>query len=79
LANVRVRWFLSVNADHLPEEAISGNMRTYRSITVNGQEIEFSGGFKDLDTLSYQKILVGQGFGLHLRRKAGKEFALSGM
>lgn len=68
LANARVRWFLSVNADYLPEEAISGNMRTYRSITVNGQEIEFSGGFKDLHTRSYQKILAGQGFGLQEAR-----------
>ncbi|MFH2043945.1 MAG: Gfo/Idh/MocA family oxidoreductase [Pseudomonadota bacterium] len=68
LANARVRWFLSVNADYLPEETISGNMRTYRSITVNGQEIEFSVGFKDLHTLSYKKILEGQGFGLEEAR-----------
>ena len=64
LANARVRWFLSVNADFLPEAARERNLRTYRSITVDGREIEFSGGFTDLHTLSYREILAGRGFGL---------------
>lgn len=59
----RVRWFLSINADDVPVEAGKGQ-RTYRSITVDGDEIEFSGGFTDLHTLSYQHILEGGGFSL---------------
>ncbi|MFC7049254.1 Gfo/Idh/MocA family protein [Emcibacter nanhaiensis] len=60
----RVRWILSVDADNLPESAKETGQRTYRSITVDGEEIEFSGGFTDLHTLSYQEILKGNGFGL---------------
>ena len=59
----RVRWFLSINARDLPE-AVAKEQTTYRSITVDGAEIEFSGGFTDLHTLSYQGILDGNGFGL---------------
>ena len=64
LAKARVRWFLSINADTLPDEAKDRGARTFRSITVDGSEIEFSEGFTDLHTLSYQSILAGQGFGL---------------
>jgi UDP-N-acetyl-2-amino-2-deoxyglucuronate dehydrogenase len=66
----RVRWFLSVEAADLPEQANSAKQRTYRSITVDGEEIEFSGGFGDLHTLSYKQILAGQGFGLEESRVA---------
>ena len=59
-----VRWFLSVNADHLPDEAKAKGQRTYRSITLEGDEIEFSDGFTDLHTESYRKILAGEGFGI---------------
>ncbi|WP_417793721.1 Gfo/Idh/MocA family oxidoreductase [Terasakiella pusilla] len=65
----RVRWFLSVNRDDLPE-SVQGKQPTYRSITVDGEEIEFSGGFTDLHTLSYQDILDGGGFGLDQVRPA---------
>ena len=58
-----VRWFLSVNADDLPDH-VKGKQTTYRSITVDGDEVEFSGGFTDLHTLSYQEILAGRGYGL---------------
>lgn len=68
LAHARVRWFLSVNADHLPDEAIQRGMRTFRSIRVDGQEIEFSGGFTDLHTQSYHEILAGRGFPLQEAR-----------
>jgi UDP-N-acetyl-2-amino-2-deoxyglucuronate dehydrogenase len=68
LANARVRWFLSVNAGYLPDEAIQRGMRTFRSISVDGQEIEFSGGFTDLHTQSYQEILAGRGFPLQEAR-----------
>ena len=64
LKNATVRWFLSVNYDYIPEEIRSAGMRTYRSITVDGDEIEFSGGFTDLHTKSYEHILNGGGFGL---------------
>ncbi len=64
LAHARVRWFLSVNAKHLPSEAIDRDLRTYRSITIDDEEIEFSNGFNDLHTHSYREILAGRGFGL---------------
>jgi len=64
LENAMVRWFLSVDETTLPENIKAAGQRTYRSITVNGKEIEFSGGFTDLHTLSYKDILSGNGFGL---------------
>jgi len=64
LKNANVRWFLSVNYDYIPEEVKATGQRTYRSITVDGEEIEFSGGFTDLHTRSYEEILKGNGFGL---------------
>jgi len=64
LKNANVRWFLSVNYDYIPNEIKLLGQRTYRSITVNGDEIEFSGGFTDLHTRSYEEILKGNGFGL---------------
>ena len=68
LANARVRWFLSINEKYLPEEIAKKGQRTYRSITVDGREIEFSGGFTDLHTRSYEEILEGRGFGLEEAR-----------
>ncbi|MGM0984792.1 MAG: Gfo/Idh/MocA family oxidoreductase [Pseudomonadota bacterium] len=59
----RVPWFLSIDADDLPE-SVQGKQPTYRSITVDGEEIEFSGGFTDLHTISYQEILAGRGYGI---------------
>ena len=64
LKNANVNWFLSVNYDYLPKEIIAQGQTTFRSITVEGEEIEFSGGFKDLHTISYEEILKGNGFGL---------------
>lgn len=64
LKKARVRWFLSINSQHLPSKAIIEGKTTFRSITVNNKEIEFSGGFTDLHTISYQQILNGTGFGL---------------
>ncbi len=69
-ANARVRWFLSIDINDVPEAARSQGQRTYRSITVDGDEIEFSGGFTDLHTRSYQEILAGRGFGLEDNRVA---------
>lgn len=64
LERARVNWMLSINADHLPTEAKAKGKRTYRSLKLEDQEIEFSEGFTDLHTLSYQEILKGNGFGL---------------
>ena len=60
----RVRWFLSINEDSLPKQVRESGQRTYRSITVDNEEIEFSGGFTELHTKSYHEILKGNGFGL---------------
>ena len=64
LKHANVRWFLSVNYDYIPDAIKNAGLTTYRSITINGEEIEFSGGFTDLHTKSYEEILKGNGFGL---------------
>ncbi|MBY5969537.1 Gfo/Idh/MocA family oxidoreductase [Halomonas denitrificans] len=68
--NARVRWFLSIDVEDVPPEVRKEGQRTYRSITCNGDEIEFSGGFTDLHTRSYEEILQGNGFGLDDNRVA---------
>jgi len=65
LQNARVRWFLSLEREDLPFKDKPGKPATYRSVTVDGQEVEFSGGFGDLHTVSYQKILDGAGFDMN--------------
>lgn len=62
--NARVRWFLSTNYRYLPEEAKRAGKTTYRSISIDGEEIEFSTGFTDLHVSTYRDILDGRGFGL---------------
>ena len=59
----RVRWFLSIDAEDLPD-SVKGKKPTYRSITVDGDEMEFSEGFTDLHTTSYREILAGRGYGI---------------
>ncbi|MBT1450695.1 Gfo/Idh/MocA family oxidoreductase [Glaciecola sp. XM2] len=70
----RVKWFLSIDATNLPENAVAGEKVTYRSITISDDkestELEFSGGFTDLHTQSYQNILDGNGFGIDENRVA---------
>lgn len=66
----RVRWFLSIDVNDIPLAILQKGQRTYRSITVNGGDLEFSGGFTDLHTRSYQEILAGRGFGLEENRVA---------
>lgn len=68
--NARVRWFLSVDFNDVPAKQQAEGQRTFRSITVDGEEIEFSGGFTDLHTRSYEEILAGRGFGLEENRTA---------
>ena len=63
LERARVRWFLSIDRDDLPEGA-GENGSTFRSITVDGEAFEFSDGFADLHTESYRQILTGDGFGI---------------
>jgi UDP-N-acetyl-2-amino-2-deoxyglucuronate dehydrogenase len=70
LEKARVRWFLSLDYRDLPKIAIDKGARTFRSITVNGKEIEFSGGFTDLHTVTYQNILNGNGFGIDDARES---------
>jgi UDP-N-acetyl-2-amino-2-deoxyglucuronate dehydrogenase len=70
LENARVRWFLSIDHNDIPEHVKKTGQRTYRSITVEGEEIEFSEGFTDLHTLTYQEILEGRGFGLNDARQS---------
>ena len=60
----RVRWFLSIDENTLPKEIKEKGQRTYRSITISGEEIEFSSGFTNLHTRSYEGVLKGEGFGL---------------
>lgn len=64
LEHARVRWYLSLDYNDIPVAARERGMRTYRSITVEKEEIEFSGGFTDLHTQTYQQILNGGGFGI---------------
>ena len=64
LEKARVRWFLSLNIDDIPQPAREKGLQTYRSIKIEKKEVEFSGGFTDLHTQTYQHILNGQGFGL---------------
>ncbi|MEI8394552.1 MAG: Gfo/Idh/MocA family oxidoreductase [Rhodospirillaceae bacterium] len=66
----RVRWFLSINADHLPTKAKAAGKRTLRSILIDGEELEFSEGFTELHTITYADILAGGGYGLEDARTA---------
>jgi UDP-N-acetyl-2-amino-2-deoxyglucuronate dehydrogenase len=70
LENARVRWFLSLDYNDIPVSSKQAGKRTFRSITVDGEEIEFSEGFADLHTLTYREILAGRGFGLKEARQS---------
>lgn len=61
----RVRYFLSINEQTLPQELLDAGKKTFRSLQIGGEEFEFSEGFGDLHTVSYQEILKGNGFGLN--------------
>ena len=62
--NARVRWYLSINYENIPIEVRNTGKRTFRSLSVDGESFEFSDGFTELHTQSYQKILAGKGFPL---------------
>ncbi|MBN1250981.1 MAG: Gfo/Idh/MocA family oxidoreductase [Bacteroidales bacterium] len=70
LERARVRWFLSLDYNSVPNDLKINGLRTYRSITVDGNEIEFSCGFTELHTESYKEIIKGNGFGLNQARKS---------
>lgn len=64
LEKARVRWYLSLDKQDVPAEVIKKGTSTYRSVTINGEEVEFSSGFSDLHTVVYQRTLDGLGFGI---------------
>jgi UDP-N-acetyl-2-amino-2-deoxyglucuronate dehydrogenase len=70
LERANVRWFLSVDRGDLPESALQENKPAFRSIRIDGEEFEFSGGFTDLHTKSYDEILNGNGFGMEEARSS---------
>jgi UDP-N-acetyl-2-amino-2-deoxyglucuronate dehydrogenase len=70
LEKAHIRWFLSLNYDDLPDEAKTAGRRTYRCLTIDGKPFEFTEGFGELHTRSYEEILNGNGFGLEENRRA---------
>lgn len=70
LERARVRWFLSINYDVIPQNVKETGARTYRSLTIENEEFEFSGGFTELHTRSYEEVIKGNGFRIGEARKA---------
>jgi UDP-N-acetyl-2-amino-2-deoxyglucuronate dehydrogenase len=70
LENAKIRWFLSLDYNDIPKKVKDTGGRTFRSIIIDGEEIEFSEGFTNLHTLSYNEILSGNGFGLEDARQS---------
>jgi UDP-N-acetyl-2-amino-2-deoxyglucuronate dehydrogenase len=70
LEKANVKWRLSIDANNLPEEIRAAGKRTYRTLDIDGESFEFSEGFTELHTKSYQNILEGKGFPLMETRKA---------
>jgi UDP-N-acetyl-2-amino-2-deoxyglucuronate dehydrogenase len=70
LANARVRWFLSLDYNDIPKETKEKGQRTFRSIIIEGEELEFSEGFTELHTATYREIIAGNGFGLDDARQS---------
>lgn len=65
-----MNWFLSVDEADLPDEALTGGKRTFRKISIEGTDLEFSEGFTDLHTRSYEQILAGNSYGIEDARKS---------
>ena len=68
LANANVKWFLSIDRNDLPEEVVKSGKTTFRSISVDNKEVEFTEGFTDLHTAVYKETLAGNGFGIETAR-----------
>lgn len=64
LEKAKVSYFLSIDKKDMPEKAIEEGKRSFRSLEIDGEEVEFSEGFTDLHTKVYEKILNGEGFGI---------------
>jgi UDP-N-acetyl-2-amino-2-deoxyglucuronate dehydrogenase len=70
LKNANVNWKLSIGSEDIPDKLKQEGRRTYRSLKLEGEEVEFSSGFEDLHTSSYEEIIKGNGFGLEQARKS---------
>ncbi len=70
LERARVRWYLSLDYRDIPGAFLNNGQRTYRSVKVGGEEVEFSEGFTDLHTATYKEILAGRGFGIEDARRS---------
>ncbi|MEM6395420.1 MAG: Gfo/Idh/MocA family oxidoreductase [Bacteroidota bacterium] len=70
LAKAKVRWFLSINSECLPDEIVQKNQKTYRQLVIEEREFDFSTGFEDLHLKSYRNILTGSGYGMHFAKPA---------
>lgn len=70
LEKARINWFLSIDYNQIPEEVRLAGKRTYRTLSMEGEEIEFSDGFTELHTESYREILAGRGFPVSVSKKA---------
>ncbi len=70
LENAKVNWFLSINAKNLPKKVVNEGKKTFRALKIEGEEFEFSDGFTELHTKSYEAILSGNGFDIDSARKA---------
>jgi len=68
LEKANVKWFLSINDSHLPEDAVGNGRRTFRALFVDGAEVQFSSGFTKLHTEVYKETLAGRGFGINSAR-----------
>ncbi len=68
LEKATVKWFLSIDSKDLPDSALAAKQKTYRSVSIDGVEVEFSEGFADLHTVVYRETLAGRGFGLETAR-----------
>ena len=64
LNQANIKWFLSINSDNLPKSVKDKGLPTFRTLSIEGDAIEFSKGFTDLHTVSYQEIINGNGYGL---------------
>ena len=70
LERARIRWFLSLDENDLPEASKNKGQRAFRSIVIDGEEVEYSDGFTELHTSTYKEILAGRGFGLNDARQS---------
>ncbi len=64
LEKARVKWFLSINSETIPNTARSAGLTTYRVLSIDGEQVDFSAGFTDLHSTAYQKIMDGNGYGI---------------